>query len=480
MGEKRSFSKNVITLITGTAFAQILPILASPILTRLYTPEEFGELGLFIALLGVFSVIASFKYELAIALPKKEEDAVNIFALSILFAMSFSAVLMTAIVVVHNTMEIKFIDEHFATYVWLFPVAVLLLGIFQALSNWNIRNQDFKLIAATQYYRSSTIVTYQIGGGFLGGSSLILITAQVVGQLVAVLKMGYTSINKLKENKGFITKLNLKKMLIRYKRFPLFYSGSALLNTLSVQLPLFMLAFYFNPTIVGYYTLANRVLAAPISIVGNAIAQPYLQKAVEKSHDNKLEIFSLQIFKTLLSIGLVPIIVVAIISPELFMIIFGSEWVKAGIYVQLIATWLLFVFISSPLSHIFTILELQKESLFFNLVLFISRVAVLAIGGTIGNDLLTIAMFGITGAILWFIQITWLLKKTGTKIRTTIAVLIIESLIGLPFIFIISLFKIINSNSILLITLSFLIIITFFLIRFQKRLNEVKLSKYNK
>jgi len=91
---KSEFSRNVLTLMTGTTIAQAIPIAISPILTRIYTPEDFGVFALFIAIVGFFSVIASARYEQAILIPKKDEDAINIFALGFIIICSISLFLL--------------------------------------------------------------------------------------------------------------------------------------------------------------------------------------------------------------------------------------------------------------------------------------------------------------------------------------------------------------------------------------------------
>ena len=92
---KSEFSRNVLTLMTGTTIAQAIPIAISPILTRIYAPEDFGMFALYMSVASIISVIATGRYELAIMLPKKDEDAVNIVALSIIisFFVSFISLL---------------------------------------------------------------------------------------------------------------------------------------------------------------------------------------------------------------------------------------------------------------------------------------------------------------------------------------------------------------------------------------------------
>lgn len=461
------FLGNVLTILTGTTFAQALPVIASPILTRIYSPDEFGEFGLFIAILGVLSVIVCMRYELAIALPLEHRNAINLFVLSICISIVFSTIIFVVSLIINMTSIYHEIPPELAKVIWILPFAVLLTGIFQALLNWNIRMNRFKVIAKTQFYRSSSIVTSQIGTGFIINSSFTLMLSQLLGQMISVLYMINNSMVDIKKYKKHINKISIKKQMIKYRKFPAYNSWASLLNTASVQLPLFILAFFFNPITVGLYALANRVMAVPISIMGTAIAQPYLQKATEEYRENRLGEFSLRIYKVLLSLGLVPIILFSIIAPELFEIIFGAEWVKAGQYVQLLSVWLLFVFISSPLSHIFTIMELQKENLRFNLLLFLSRIIVLIIGGSTGNDIFTIFLFGITGAFIWFFQLVWLLGQTGVKVKEVLRCLIIEFVYGLPFIIILFVSKVFIEMNLLVIIIAIVIIFVFGVARFR-------------
>ncbi len=72
---KSEFSKNTLTLMIGSALAQVIPIIISPILTRVYTPEEFGIFALYITFISIGASLVTAKYETAILLPKKEENA---------------------------------------------------------------------------------------------------------------------------------------------------------------------------------------------------------------------------------------------------------------------------------------------------------------------------------------------------------------------------------------------------------------------
>ncbi|XXM72950.1 lipopolysaccharide biosynthesis protein [Lysinibacillus sphaericus] len=465
---KNQFLSNVVTILGGTTSAQIIPIIASPLLTRIFSPADFGDYGLFIAIIGVFSVISSLKYDQAINLPKSNKNAINVLVLSLSITVILSLVVLILAIIFYSPLSKFIFNKNILQILWLLPLSIFISGIYQVLLNWSIRNEGFSTIAKSQLYKASTTVLGQVGGGLIISVSFILMFFQLLGQVAGSLKIFFHQKNNLKKNLKYVSKKNIIKQLIRYKNFPLFYSSSALLNTLSVQLPLFILAIFFSSTTVGYYTLAHRILASPISIIGTAVAQPFLQKGVENFRNNKLGEFSLAIFRLLLSLGLTPMIILALIAPELFSYIFGEEWVKAGLYVQLIAGWLLFVFISSPLSHIFTIMELQKENLYFNLIIFISRIFVLMIGGLLGNDILTIALFGLTGVIIWFIQILWLLNKTGIKKLIILRSIFNEIVYASPFIICALIAKSFAATVFLLFAFILIIFIVFSLLKIKE------------
>jgi O-antigen/teichoic acid export membrane protein len=210
--------------------------------------------------------------------------------------------------------------------------------------------------------------------------------------------------------------------LKRHKKFPLYSTWSALLNSSSTHLPTIILAFYFSPTVVGFYALGRAVLSVPMSIVGRAIGHVFYQKISDvRSHSGNLKTVVEELFKRLVSLGMFPIIMLIFIGEDLFVVAFGSRWSEAGIYVQILAIWILFQFISSPISMLFSTLEQQRTGLVFNLILFGTRAASLILGGMTGDIKLTFAFFALTGVACYSLLCYWLLSKVGILIHKAIS-----------------------------------------------------------
>lgn len=430
-----SFARNVITLMTGTTFAQILTIIVAPILTRLYGPEDYGVSALYTSILGIFTVIACWRYELAIVLPKQDKDAANVMALSI--SICFGMAALTLVLVAFFRIPIANIlgAPELAPWLWFMPFSLIAAGLFQAFNYWSTRRKQFGRLAARTITQSTATAGAQLGAGAIlnpgpGG----LIGGSIFGQLLATGQLAWQIIRDEGSTlRSFINKVDIKKMLIRYKEFPIFSSWSGMLNTASSMLPALLLGYFFSPTVVGLYTLGHSVLAMPMNVVGRSIAQVFFPQAAEARRNGDLSKLSLEMFQRLLSIGFIPIILITVVAPDLFAIIFGTRWWTAGEYVRWLSLWLLFVFISSPLSNIYSVLERQREGLIVNFIMFSTRLLALVIGGIKGDALFTIALFGVTGAVLWIVNCIYIMHLAGVNARKAYAAISNQIIRAVPY-----------------------------------------------
>jgi lipopolysaccharide exporter len=430
-----SFARNVVTLMTGTTFAQALGILVAPILTRLYGPGDYGVYALYGSILGIFTVVACWRYELAIVLPEKDEDAANVLALSILICFGMATLALVLVALFRTQVADLLGAPELAPWLWFMPLSLIAAGLFQVFNYWSTRRKQFKRLASRTITQSTLSVGAKLGAGIaLNPGPGGLIGGDVFGQLVATGQLAWQIIRD--EGRIIISNINrkdFKGVLIRYKRFPLFDSWAGMLNTASSMLPALLLGFFFTPAVVGHYSLGNTVLAMPMSLIGSSIAQVFFPQASEARHSGNLDRLTLDMFQRLLTIGFVPIMLIAVVAPDLFAIIFGERWWTAGVYVRWLSLWMLFVFISSPISTIYTVLERQREYLFVNIIMFGTRLLALIIGGIKGDALLTIALFGLTSAILWLFNCIYILYMVGVTARKTFIVILKQMIQGVPY-----------------------------------------------
>lgn len=416
--KKDGFLTNVITLMTGTVIAQAIPIAISPLLTRIYSPEDFGTLALFISISSIIAVIITARYELAIMLPKDDEEALNLMGLSFLITLIMSMLLTMIVILYGYEIALLLGDKEF--YVWLYfiPFYTFLTGIFQIFSYWSNRKIKYKRLSKNKVTRSLTTVGTNLSVGLIYAGPLGLILGNIISQFIATIHLIYTSIKNDKVNLKTISFTEIKRLASQYIRFPKYSIWSALLNTGSLQLPVFFLSFYFPGSIVGYYSLSQRILNMPMTLLGSAVAQVFYQSATSLSSKDKilLKSVTLKLYKNMLLIGVVPTALIFAFGDYIFGFVFGEEWTIAGDYARIISPWILLVFISSPLALLYTVLNKEKVLLTFNFFLFAGRSISLLIGTLIFKDALaTVILFSIISSLFYLWNTIYILDMVKIK-----------------------------------------------------------------
>ncbi len=418
-GRKSSFATDVLKLVSGTTVAQLIALLASPILTRLFSPAVWGVLAIFSSITGILGVVACLRYELSIMLPEKDDEAANLLGVSITFVIFVSLLSIPLIIWGHGLLFDYLNAPGLASYLWLVPLMVFIQGVFLALNYWNSRTKHFGRLSIAQIISTLATTAGKLGFGFAGyTSAATMIGATVAGSAISTAILGGQIWRDDREI--FLKSIRWRKMgegIRRHKKFPLLSTWSALMNTISVQLPPLMLAAFFTPTVVGFYALGHRLLSMPVSLIGGAIGQVFFQRAAEAQHQGMLPMVVKSTFVRLMTIGVYPLILILIIGKEIFCVIFGTQWTEAGLYAQILSPWILFVFLGSPISTLFSVLEMQGTGLLFNTILLITRVVSLVIGGLKGSILLALILYTTTGTILWCGFCFYLMYVSGVKLH---------------------------------------------------------------
>jgi O-antigen/teichoic acid export membrane protein len=430
-----SFRGDVLRLVSGTAIAQAIGILAAPIVARLYAPEDYGIAATFISIVAIIGVVACLRYELSIVLPDNDREAANLFAISLLAAALVAALIAAVIWFAGDSVKRLLPIPEIAQFLWLVPVAIFVTGTFLALNYWNSRTRHFTRLSVARVSSSLVTTSAQLGAGVTGfatGGSMI--AANVGGQVVAVSFLGFRLI---KSDSQFLARnIRWREMLNglkRYRKFPIYSTWSGLLNTASWQLPVLMLGAYFSPAVVGFYVLGFRLLQIPMNLVGGAVSQVFLQRAGEASNKGTLEPLVEGLFRRLVLVGMFPMLVLSLVGEHLYIIVFGENWAQAGIYTQILSIWAFVWFVSSPLARLFFVLGKQEFSLALNGFIFATRLASLAIGGYFQSIYLALALFAATGFFIYGYQALVVLRSVGVAPATAWRVIGQNLLYFVPF-----------------------------------------------
>ncbi len=414
-----SFALDALKLMSGSTLAQVITILAAPILTRLYGPAAFGLLGLFVATTRILTQVSGLRYELAIMLPKEDGEAINVAGLTLSLVLFTSILLIPITMLLGKPLALMLNAAGLIPHLWLIPVSVFFGGNLLALNYWHSRQRNFGRLSITRLMQSSTSVGVQLGIGYAGvpsGGGLIagLISGQAVAA-IALAGVGWRSMMSLARR--FLSHQDMMDALKRYRKFPKYNVWATLMNTISWQLPTFFLSYFFTPVEVGFFALGNRVIELPMRLVGSSIAQVFFQRASVARHDGTLHLVVVSTFRYLVTLSFFPLMLLIFIAPVLFSLIFGERWHEAGVYTQLLAPWIFFWFISSPMSALFSVLEKQEWSLRLNAAILISRFIALGLGGYLGSARLMLVFFALSGALLYGLLSFIIMRAAGVAFR---------------------------------------------------------------
>lgn len=409
---RSEFSRNVLTLMTGSAVAQAIPIAISPILTRLYTPEDFGLLALFISLTAILSSIATGRYELAIMLPSDDEDAINIAALGVLIATSISSVLFLIVYIFNDSIVSLLGNEHISFWLYFVPCTVFFIGLYNVLNYLNTRKKLYRDIAKANVLKSVGLAAVQLLVGTVKAGALGLISGQIISHVIVSLKLSVKILSVY--DVGKVKFLEMERLARRYCDFPKYSMWAILANTLAYNVTNILISLYYSVATLGFYSLSQRLLSMPTALIGKSIGQVYFQQAVAekketgraiktfKSTSKKLAVMSLLVFTPMF-----------FVLPFVFEIVFGEEWRIAGVYAQLILPFVAMQFIASALSCTNSVFERQKISLIWQIGLTILSIGSLMVCYHLGIEFTDFLMIFSGTLFCYYLLLFYILWKVA-------------------------------------------------------------------
>ena len=391
---KSEFGLNFLTLLTGSGFSQLILVGVSPVLTRIYSPDDFGIFALFISISSILLVFGTGRYELAIIQTKEDVDGLS---LSIgTLGISFCFFLLSEFIIIVFSNYSKFIELNIklAGLLYLIPIYVLIVSFYKILSNYLIRNKLFKIISINQVGQSF----YQsIGKIFLGYNVIFmngLIIGTFFGQGLALVTLCFYFI-KIKIKKE-VYKTAIKKIKINLKLFvdfPKFMLISDGINILASQLPFLLTSYLFSIEQLGFLAFAYSMSSRPLSFIADSLSRVFKQQAAYEYNENgRCDTLFLTIFKKLSLYLLFPFIFIFLTAPYLFQIIFGEEWYESGKMVRAIIIMFYFQFLARILGYMYILTEHQKENLILQVFLLMGAIVSFALGYLVFNDLNTALM----------------------------------------------------------------------------------------
>lgn len=401
------FARSVSILAGGTAFAQVIAIAASPILTRIYKPSDFGVLQVFLSLMMLAVIASTGRYDLAILLPEDEQSSIDVLALATLCVCA-TTVITAGIVLFSNYHWILPASVSVLRgYLWLLPFSVLGGGLYQVLSYWAMRHNNYRQIAQSKLSQAGAQVGTQLGVGLLVQGPFGLLVGDAIGRMMGSGRFIRDLWSGSSERIHAVRLSRMIEVAARYRDYPLASLWGGLINQSGLALPSLFLAQYYGAQGTGYFALVNRVFGVPAALIGLSISQVYASRAarLSKSDPKHLMHIFLKTTRHMLFLGLAPCLLFMIVAPSFFQFVFGHAWREAGEYARYLTIMFYTGFINSPVQMTLNILEHQRAQLAWDVSrLFVTYFA-LALPHRLGyGPRIAICIYGMAIAVMYAIH----------------------------------------------------------------------------
>lgn len=414
---KSAFIRNILVVMSGTAAAQVIGFALTPIISRLFSPTDFGVFGSFNSVATIIAAGATLQYTQAIMLPKEKEDAIHLFVVSCLCT-SIVAFLFLICCIIFPTALTSLMKTNGIWALAMLVVATIISGLNESFQAWSVRVKAFKHTSASQVVRSLSSSGTQIGFGYLKAGAAGLIVSSILADILASLNLARVVLRDLSALRRNIRWTRMIQLAKEYSDFPMYSASMNVINSLSLGLPVLLLMHFYGIAVAGAYAFGMRVLSVPMGFVLNALRQVLFQKAAETHNDrNKLMPLYVKITSGLFALALFPSLVIFIWAPQLFAWVFGSQWHMAGEFTRSLVLWMMFMFCNLPAVLFARIIRIQRMMFVYDVVLLAARAGVLILGGLYMTASHTVMSFSVIGAIMNIIYIFIvgyaLMKKEG-------------------------------------------------------------------
>ena len=349
--KKNIFAKNTLSIAAGTIIAQIITFGTITLITKLYTISDFGVYSILIAYATIGSTFLTWRSELTIVIEKEsiKRDYLKTisFMLSVITSMAAICLYFFISIFYTNTLVQKIEEIGF----WFILIYMLLLSWVNIYKHISLAHNFYNLIAITPVVQAVAFLMYCI---FL--PSFIKQQALVYSAIGACLTIVFIYAVKLKYHNNFLTPnaLDLKNLTRKYSDVAVFGTPTVIIDTIVFNYPLLWLATKFDPFEVGLYAMVMRVAYAPFSVFSASIGQIHFKTYADKINQSQNMIpYLLKIFLFTLTIGIVPTMIFKFYGQELFIMLFGPEWSKSGLILEILSVAILTKFIASTLSPVF-------------------------------------------------------------------------------------------------------------------------------
>lgn len=401
--------------VSGAA-SQLLPLVALPFMTRLYSPAAMGGYAVWLASVSVASIVASGRYELAVVLPESEDEGADLVLVSIAVLLASIVLLVLGLLVAAASTDGWSVVSRDSLV--LAPFAILGMGTFQSLSYWQVRHKRFDRLGRARFVQALVATGLALMLGYVMPTSTSLALSWTVGSMVSALLLVPSFLDVLAASRATSKASgHWGNLLKTYRRYPLANVPHALVDGLREAGMLVAFRSFFGVNFTGQLSIATRLTRAPASLAGQAVSQVYFQRAEElKRGSGDLRRDIARGARLIFMIAVAPTILIAVAGPWLVPMVLGSQWQVAGVYTSLMTPAMLSLLVVSPFTFVPHVSGRIAHALGFSLLDLALKAVSLVLGWFMHSAILAVALISAETTIVNVILLGWYLRISDRSV----------------------------------------------------------------
>jgi O-antigen/teichoic acid export membrane protein len=406
--QKSEFIRHVLILMTGSGLASAITLLVSPVLTRAYTPENFGVFAAFAAVTSILGGAAALRYELAVVLPDKEGDALNTGVAAFLSTLLVSCLVALFLLAFLNKMDGMFEGAALMPYLFIVPLVILFAGVNNILKYYLNRFKNYKTMSAASISQAMMFNITAICLGWIGWGVWGLIIGTIIGSIASIAILLYRAGKLSAPFRRSVSLGAAYHQAIEYKEFPIYSTFAGITGSLAHQVHVFLFMWLYGSATVGIIFLAMRIMFQPLNIISVAFSKVYYGKIARiKDPDHLRKLYA---HGAVYLSGIVAMLIAFIwlIPYQTIGFIFGNEWTEAMSYMRILVFWAGMQFVASSLSGVFNVQRKQHLVAYLQILNIVTAAVTIFTGYYLGFAVLgTLTLFVAGKIVTYFCVLLW-------------------------------------------------------------------------
>ena len=389
---------NILKMLTGTALGQIISILMVPVTSRVYGAELYGDLAVFTSAASMCISVAGFGLASAIMVERTDAEAMQTYKLAV--NLTNGLVFAAAAIVLMLSPFVRLLKSSlpYGLLIVLLAFYVMTVNRINMLYAWLNRKGKYNVMLFNPIIGPLVNNVLSIGLGLAGFTRFGLYVGLITSQFITLLHM-YRNMDAI----DYRLRLEDIRPIIRRNRdFILYQYPASFVNSVVSNVPLQVLSLCFGNTVVGYYSMAMKLLSAPTNMIANAMSRVYFKEATDLEHTGGgARAYTLKLCRLVMSAFMLLLLGVLVLGDWAIPLVLGADWAPAVSFLKIMAIWMLFGVSTSCTSGFPSIIGKQKTNMIVALTkLCVFPVAMLGVSRLFSNPNLTLMVYAIACSII--------------------------------------------------------------------------------